>query len=647
MSRARPDPWLELRNRYNYGAGRRKSAPELSFDVTPMETRLKTLCGTRRAVLVMASCVLFVSGCTGAASGLTPGQPSRTTLFIGLTTPISTLNPVTMASPDELNAAHFVWQGLLGVTAAGNLFPVLARSIPTHQNGLISRSGLTITFILRRGLKWSDGDPITARDVRFGWNVSIRRLGVLCQATCPFIKNITAVSPPPVKHVAAISSLKVRFTLTRPFPSVLYGLPPILPRHQMWKGNWTATFNYLYQKANYLSPNFAVDGPYEAESTTGNSVTLQRNPQWHIVQRPAYSHVTFVSFPTDTALMAAQETGAVQVSQGYFYLDFRRGILTPHALAGLHVMLSPAGIEHLEPNLLRSHNILADVNVRLALSLAIDRQQIVADALQIPFLPKSHLDGSQLIAFSPQTGGSFDGISVRGAWDPIKGRFVSQPEVADAGRLLRQAGWILRGCPRHCARYNPTHCPDPKLSCKLTLKMLVPHNDVPRAAEAKDLQVMWAKLGVELKYDDRNFSAGNLTASFAERGQCAHGWDNLCMFAQLPGVDPQTDYALEFTSNHIARHRKHPRPTDINFTGVQNPQLDRIFHRAPNFYNTHERARLYRQWQKIVVRRAVWISLFQRPYIVVERGTVQNLRPSARGAEWNPWALAPDRLSAP
>jgi len=46
-------------------------------------------------------------------------------------------------------------------------YPELATQVPTQQNGGVSKDGLTITYHIRRGVKWSDGAPFNADDVVF------------------------------------------------------------------------------------------------------------------------------------------------------------------------------------------------------------------------------------------------------------------------------------------------------------------------------------------------------------------------------------------------------------------------------------------------------------------------------------------------
>lgn len=55
--------------------------------------------------------------------------------------------------------------------AAGAYQPVLAAEVPTIENGGISEDFLTITYKLRDGILWSDGEPFTAEDIKFTFDV--------------------------------------------------------------------------------------------------------------------------------------------------------------------------------------------------------------------------------------------------------------------------------------------------------------------------------------------------------------------------------------------------------------------------------------------------------------------------------------------
>ena len=90
----------------------------------------------------------------------------------------------------------------------GALTPVLASAIPTIENGGVAQDFLSMTWMLREGLRWSDGSPLTADDVVFTWRYCADH-DTGCTATDAF-EGIASVE--------AIDELTVRITFQEPTP---------------------------------------------------------------------------------------------------------------------------------------------------------------------------------------------------------------------------------------------------------------------------------------------------------------------------------------------------------------------------------------------------------------------------------------------
>ena len=99
--------------------------------------------------------------CVGAASA-----PSRA-LRVGLPLQPNTLDPIVSSRYIENYIKEAIFDGLIIIDDHGDLQPDLAVAVPTKRNGGISADGQTITYHLRRGVRWQDGAPFTARDVAF------------------------------------------------------------------------------------------------------------------------------------------------------------------------------------------------------------------------------------------------------------------------------------------------------------------------------------------------------------------------------------------------------------------------------------------------------------------------------------------------
>src|ERR1700678_238943 len=84
---------------------------------------------------------------------------STLTPFLATGAPIGPLN--------ELTGAEFV-----RFSSSGAPIPELVTQIPTKANGGISADGKTITWHLRRNVKWSDGAPFDSSDITYSWAVA-------------------------------------------------------------------------------------------------------------------------------------------------------------------------------------------------------------------------------------------------------------------------------------------------------------------------------------------------------------------------------------------------------------------------------------------------------------------------------------------
>src|SRR5262249_56215119 len=81
----------------------------------------------------------------------------------------SLLNPPCGRGPKDRAASRISYEPLASYDPDGNVVPVLAAEVPTLQNGLVAKDGLSVTWRLRKNVGWHDGKPFTADDVVFNW----------------------------------------------------------------------------------------------------------------------------------------------------------------------------------------------------------------------------------------------------------------------------------------------------------------------------------------------------------------------------------------------------------------------------------------------------------------------------------------------
>ena len=104
-----------------------------------------------------------LAGCSAGGSGSGKEQ----TLTVGLFTEMNgDFSPMYYQTVNDSNVVNLVYQGLLAYDKDANLVPELAEELPT-----ISDDGTTMTFKLKKGVKFSDGSKFTSKDVKATFSV--------------------------------------------------------------------------------------------------------------------------------------------------------------------------------------------------------------------------------------------------------------------------------------------------------------------------------------------------------------------------------------------------------------------------------------------------------------------------------------------
>ena len=101
---------------------------------------------------------------TETATPADPGDlPDEQVLNVRLEGEPGSLDPQRATDTDSIAVLRQLYAGLLRLDENQEIQPDLAEEVPTVENGGISEDGLTYTFTLKEGLKWSDGEPLVAQ----------------------------------------------------------------------------------------------------------------------------------------------------------------------------------------------------------------------------------------------------------------------------------------------------------------------------------------------------------------------------------------------------------------------------------------------------------------------------------------------------
>ena len=236
------------------------------------------------------------------------------------------------------------------------------------ESWTVSKDHKTYTFKLRSGIKWHDGQSFTSADVKWSIEKVVKPYHSRGQV---YYKDLEAVDTPDAATVV--------FRLKAPVPFFLQAFQPtespILPKHVLEKLD-LGDAKGIRQSELMQKP--VGTGPFRLkEWRKGSHVILERNPQYWKPGRPYLDQVVLRVIPDGAARAIALENGEV---------DLAPMNAIPQAevarLAGLkHLVQSDDGTEGLGPIMWLEVNLrnkpLADVRVRRAISLAVDRKKIV------------------------------------------------------------------------------------------------------------------------------------------------------------------------------------------------------------------------------------------------------------------------------
>ena len=279
-----------------------------------------------------SSALTVESSPVGQANGFNPFVPTSASSIVGATSLI--YEPLFQAD----------------ILKPGKYYPFLATS---YKWGAGGRS---ITFVIRRGVKWSNGTAFTPADVAFTYNL---------------IKNNPAINGSGL----TISSVSTRGdTVTLHFPTPQYA------NFQNIAGDVYIVPQSIWQSAGnpstYADTSPVGTGPYTVSSVGASGVVMTANPNYwggpfggH--GAPAVKTVEFPTLSSNTSALAALDTGQVDWA-GNFIADPKQ------AFAGkpLTFWSPPLNTVTLEPNL---HTWPTDqLAVRQAISLAINRKAIAS-----------------------------------------------------------------------------------------------------------------------------------------------------------------------------------------------------------------------------------------------------------------------------
>jgi peptide/nickel transport system substrate-binding protein len=552
------------------------------------------------------------SGATAARSGLpavhAPGayrakaapRPGGT-IAIGTSQMPTTLSPYFGAQAAATPIDQAMYDGLVATGPDLQWYGDLAATVPTPQNGgvTVAGAGMDVTYRLRQGLAWSDGQPITPDDVIFTYQVIAGpgRAAGLSQGGYDQVSGIERTGTEGV--IVHFRSL---------YPAYRSLFPSLLPRHRL-QG---VAPDRLAADPFWSRPD-VVSGPFVLAEVAADHITLRRNPHYadgrlemSFLGHPAYAdRVVFSGLPTRQAVLAGLKAGDVQAD-----IDLtERELSTVARLADVRVSLAPAlayeqvslNQAQVNPGTMRTPPWVGDPAVAEALDLALDRPSVERRLAGLP--PLTATPVSPLVAWA------YDGGLSAPAYDP--GR---------AARLLDADGW--------------TPGPDGvrvKAGKRLTFFLSTTANQPLRGTEEDVVVAGWRRLGVDVRVQD--FSGAQLFGSYDQGGVLSHGDYEAALWSWITPEDPDSEFGILHSSAVPAP----ATPSSENYSRCHDPALDQALASGRSTLDEAQRGAAYRAFQQAYVRARCELPLYRRLDIGATSPRLHNfaLNPGPAGNTWN------------
>jgi len=501
--------------------------------------------------------------------------------------------PVTLPpayAPSPTSAAMIqqaLFSGLVGVDPTLGYYGDLAHSVPTVANGGVKTvgSGMDVTYDLRPGLRWSDGQPITSDDVIFTWQATAGTEGY---------DRITGIDK------RGDAGFTVHFRSIYPAYALLFGA--IVPKHRL-----AAIERAQLGSDPYWSKPDVVSGPLTvADAVPADHYTLQRNPRYADgrADMPLLNHaahlekVVFKAFATKAALLAALKAGDIQVA---LELD-EHDLDLAAAVAGARLQPVP-WLSYEQVTLNQQAQLWKDdAALRSALAAAVDVGSVLAG-------PLHNRAPAATGPISPELGWAYNG-------DLGAPRF----ELEQARSALEADGWALGADAVRT-----------KAGQRLQFTLAAVADSPLAAAEQQILVAGWRQAGADVRVQD--FAAGELFASFADNGVLARGRFDAALFAWIAPADPDGAFA----TLHSSQIPSPQNPAGENFSRCDSPALDADLAAGRATLDRVQRAEAYRDLQAQYRKAACEVPLYQRLDIGLSSRRLHNYapNPAAPGNTWN------------
>lgn len=302
-------------------------------------------------------------------------------LAVCLASEPQTIDPALNSAVDGAIMINHMFEGLVKWVDDGEGNAVTAPGQAESWEKVVNDDGtVTYTFTLRDGIKWSDGQPVTAADFEYTW----KRLANPETAAdyCYMIDMVqgyadvaSGAADPDTLGIKAIDdkTLEVVLSYDCPYFEEIMAFPATFPvRQDMVEGNeqWT------YDPATYIG-----NGPYKMAEWSHNAYILaEKNENYYDYENLGPDTIRFTLLDDANAMLTAYNSGELD-----FIENFPTDEMANYLASGEITVADYLGTYYVCFN--TEDEVFSDPLIREAFSLAIDRNYIVENVSQAGEVP--------------------------------------------------------------------------------------------------------------------------------------------------------------------------------------------------------------------------------------------------------------------
>jgi peptide/nickel transport system substrate-binding protein len=477
---------------------------------------------------------------------------------------------------------------------------LLCTELPTIENGLAKiealsdgGKGMAVTIKLKPDLKWADGAPLTAQDIAFTWKLGSDPASGFSNGN-PW--NRASSVDVLDDHTAVMHLTSVRADYNQ--------WDQILPAHIEGPVAAKASTpgDYIDATTYNRAPLTAglYNGPYVITAyDSGAQIVLAPNPNW-TGTRPGFNRIVLKHIENTAALQANLLSGDVDMVAGEgigLTIDQVLALQKSHP-SEFHYEYKPSlNYEHID--LKAGNPLIADVRVRRAMLMAMDRQTIVEKLFQ----------GTQPVAATWVN-------PLNPMYDPSVP--VVKHDLAGAKALLAEAGWT----------------PGPDGICRneagqrLSLEISTTAGNRLRELQEQVLQSNWKQAGIEvtIKNEPARTLFGETMKKREFTGMVMYAWSSQVTESPFKTLDSSQ---IPTAANNYG---------GANYSGFADPKMDADIAEAIGELDPARQKIIWADMQKIYAEKLLMLPLFFRSEAHVTPVWLRGYFPTGQGDLSSLWS---------